>query len=404
MKQIALSGFVNNIILYLILVINFTLFGLANASVPMIGVHISESNLPEYLNKIDKSAELNIKVIRIPLDWNVLEPSQNNYSINYINEVKKRLYHAQVKGQKVILMLGQSPSWANGNNDPTFPPTPAFYQSFANAMLYLHTALINPNDTYDIHNHSILAWEVWNEPNVVEFWGTQPVRVNTYVLVKLTAASEYAALLETCYITMKSSYAEVTILGGSLASGDTDYLEAMYNYWGGNAKFDHLSLHPYTRVDEEPGKNYGKSQYPDQCNPNDPLAPPWCYKKGVENIRALLDSKGDTEKQIWFTEFGTSSLDDWGHARSEAAQREHMSRALNILREWYYKDNDAMKIPIAIAYKLKDIGSDKFGLFRNNLSTKPVALEIKNRLDSYGKLVIDVDYSVLSILYMLLLE
>ena len=394
MKQIKLS---------ITLVISLILFEVANASAPMIGVHIAESDISEYKSKIDKSVELNIKVIRIPLDWNVLEPSPNNYNTNYIKEVKARLLHAQQKGQKAILMLGQSPSWANGNNDPTFPPTYTFYQSFANAMLHFHTELIKPNDSYAISANSILAWEVWNEPNVVEFWGTQPVRTNTYVLVNLLGANEYAALLETCYTTMKSAYNEVTILGGSLASADTDYLKAMYSYWGDGAKFDHLSLHPYSRVDEKPGSNYSKSQYPDQCNQDDPLSPPWCYKKGVENIRTVLDSKGDTEKQIWFTEFGTSSLDDWGHARSESIQREHMNRALNILKDWY-EDDDAMKIPIAIVYKLKDEGSDKFGLYRSNLSAKPVALEIKNRLNSNGKLTTDINYSVLTIIYMLLLD
>lgn len=394
MKQMKLS---------ITLVIFLTLFKMVSASGPMIGVHISESDLSEYKNKIDKSVQLNIKVIRIPLDWNVLEPTQNNYNTSYINEVKARLSHAQLKGQKAVLMLGQSPSWANGNNHQSFPPTSNFYQAFANAMLHLHTALIDPNDTYLINTNSILAWEVWNEPNVVEFWGTHTVRAGTYVLVHLDAAEEYAALLEICYTTMKSAYSGVTILGGSLASADTDYLQAMYTYWNNDAKFDHLSLHPYSRVDQEAGSNYSRSQYPDQCNESDTLAPPWCYKQGVENIRTLLDNKGDTQKQIWFTEFGTSSLDAWGHARSEVVQREHMYRALNILKDWY-KDNDAMKIPIAIAYKLKDEGTDKFGLYRNDLSIKPVATEIKDRLDSNGELVTNTDYTVLSILYMLILD
>jgi hypothetical protein len=370
---------------------------------PLIGVHISETDITQYKRKIDKAAALHIKVVRIPVDWNVLEPSKNHYNTAYINEIKARVLHIQRKNMKAVLMLGQSPFWASDNENPSFPPKPVHYQAYANTMRYLHTVLISPDGNNTVRKNTILAWEVWNEPNVVEFWGTKPVRAGTYVLVDLAAASEYAALLEKCYTTMKSSFRDITILGGSLASADTAYLQALYDAWNGDAKFDHLSLHPYSRVDENDGSNYGKTQYPDQCNRNDTLSPPWCFKQGVENIRALLNSYGDTKKEIWFTEFGTSSSDGWGEAGSETAQMEYIRRALNIVDEWY-TNNDAMKIPVAIIYRLKDEEGDFYGLYRNDFSMKPVAYEVRRRLQTNGRLINNVKFSLLSIIYMLLAQ
>lgn len=358
-------------------------------SAPMIGLHISETNLNEYTSHLARAAELNIKVIRMPLDWNALEPVQYEFNTDYIEEVKARVLSAQAQGQKTVLMFAQSPPWANGGQPPAFPPQSAYYQSFADAMLYLHKALITPNDHYAIKAGTLLAWEVWNEPNSVEFWGTHAARANTFVLIELKAAEEYAALLEACFTTMKSSFKDAVILGGSLASADVDYLQSLYDSWQGAAKFDHLALHPYSRVDEEPGLHYGLVQYPGQCNKADTLSPPWCFKQGIESIRAVLDKNGDTEKQIWLTEFGVSSDAHWGGAGSEAEQGKHMQQSLDILTEWA-EHADAMNIPLAIAYRLKDDGDDQYGLFRENLQIKPVATEIQQRLDSAGALMINI--------------
>lgn len=358
-----------------------------NSAAPKIGVHISETTLNEYTAKIEQSAILNIKVIRIPLDWNALEPVRSEYSADYIEAVKGRVLSAQAQGQKTILMLSQSPLWANGGEPPAYPPQSANYQSFADTMLHMHTALINPDDNYAINAGTVLAWEVWNEPNSIEFWSTHTARPNSYVLVELKAAEEYAALLEACYTTMKSTYSDSVILGGSLASADIEYLQRLYDSWQGSAMFDHLALHPYTRVDENPGSHYGLAQYPSQCNRTDALAPPWCFKQGIENIRAVLDDNLGTEKQIWITEFGVSSDAEWGGAGSGAEQHVHMQQSLDILTEWA-EQGDVMNIPLAIVYRLKDEGSDQFGLYTESLQAKPIATEIQQRLDATGALIL----------------
>ncbi len=350
-----------------------------------LGVHIAETELLTYVQRVEKSAALGLRVIRIPVDWNVLEPKSGHYSAEYVSEIQARLMAAQALGVQAVMMFAQSPPWANGGNHPAFPPEAKYYQSFADALKYVHSALIGPRDAHAIGSDSVLAWEVWNEPNVVEFWPNHGVRAGAFVLVELAAAKQYAALLDVSYRTMKSAYPELTLLGGSLAAGDTAYLQALYTHWGGIPKFDHLSLHPYARVDESPGAHYGKAQYPEQCNSGDSLSPPWCFKLGIENIRAVLNAHGDAHKQIWLTEFGTSSAEGWGHAGGEAEQREHLRRSMDILRDWRAQ-GDTMAIPVAISYRLQDEGGDRFGLYRADGGAKPIVGEIKQRINTRGEL------------------
>jgi len=358
----------------------YPIFTFANG--PLIGVHITETKTTEeYLQGLNAAASLNLKVVRVPDDWAVLsETGATDYSSTYINEIIDRVIHAQSLGQKVVMMMSQSPAWASGNtgeNAPSYPPLPNHYQDYANAMSHVHSKLIDSND---ILSDTILAWEVWNEPNVLEFWRPDDKsevdsRPNTFVLIPLDAADEYASLLGITYDTMKQAYPDLNILGGSLASADTAYLQRMYTFWGGkqNAKFDHLSLHPYSRANED---NAGKPLAPAVCDGST-----WCFKHGIEAIREVLDN----DKEIWFTEFGVSSGTDWGEAGSETAQAKYMQDALDILKTWQ-EDNNAMNISVALIYRLRE-GGDLFGLFDNQLNEKQIAIETKLRVDDEGRLI-----------------
>ena len=373
---------INRIFIYCVVSFSFCYPTFALANGPLIGVHLAETaTTEEYQQGLNAAASLNFKVIRIPVDWNALsEAGANHYSSDYVNEIIARVIHAQSLGQKVVMMMSQSPAWASGNtgeNGPSYPPKSNYYQDYANAMSYVHSELINSSK---ILTDTILAWEVWNEPNVLEFWrpddkGEVDSRPDTFVLIPLEAADEYAALLGITYDTMKQAYPDLAILGGSIASADTAYLQRMYQFWGGrqNAKFDHLSLHPYSRANEDDG---GKPLAPAVCDGST-----WCFKHGIEAIRGTLNN----DKEIWFTEFGVSSGTSWGEAGSEAAQAKYMQDALDILKTWE-EDNNAMNIRVALIYRLRD-GSDLFGLFDNQLNEKQIATETKLRVDNEGRLI-----------------
>ncbi len=331
----------------------------------LLGLHLAETDgIEAYAWKLARAAELRARIVRIPVDWAALEPDERGgFDPDYLAEVRARFEWAEALGLEAVLLFAQSPAWANRDAPPSYPPHPDRYLDYADALARLVGA-IGPD--------RIAAVEVWNEPNSVEFWGEIPEREGTYVLVPVDRAREYAELLNAAYQRMKATSPRLTVLGGSLAAADLDYLKALFE---AGARMDALSLHPYARVDEREGPHYGRAQYPDQCNEEDPLAPPWCFEAGLDQVRAWLDASGRGDLPLWLTEFGVGSSDEWGDSGSEEEQRKHLAIALDLLeahaRRW--------RIRAAIWYRLQDEddpedgSTDPMGLLRTDGSKKPAA-------------------------------
>ncbi len=331
----------------------------------LLGIHLAETaDLASYQIKLARAADLKAGIVRIPTDWAVLEPDEaGQFDAAYLAELEGRFQRAEELGLKAVLLFAQSPAWANGNAHPAHPPLANHDADYADALVRL-VAAIGPE--------RIAAVEVWNEPNSIEFWGEVEAREGTYVLVPLRHAREYAELLNAAYDALKSRFPELVVLGGSLASADLDYLKALFD---AGARMDALSLHPYARVDEREGPHHGRAQYPDQCNAEDPLAPPWCFEAGLDQIRDWLNRNGRAELPLWLTEFGVGSSDAWGDAGSEAEQRKHLEIALDLLEAHAPR----WRVRAAIWYRLQDEGEDEMGLLSEDGSEKPAAALFRKR-------------------------
>ena len=343
-------------------------------SIPILpGVHIAEKGTPsEYTEGLDMARYIDAQIVRIPVDWAALEPEPGRFDSTYLEEVKQRVVEAYIRDIAVILMFAQSPYWANGDNDPPFPPLPSHYGDFARALLHLYSSI--PQE----YREDILAIEVWNEPNSIEFWPTytQP-REGTFVLVPLEAAFEYAELLDSTYTIVKDSFPDIRILGGSMASADVEYLRILLDQRAERVNFDALSVHPYARVDEVDSAHYGYAQYPDQCNESDPLSPPWCFQQGLEDIFSTLEEYGLGDMEIWITEFGVSSGYGWGDAGGEEEQMRHLEIAMDILEGW--RTEGIYNIRAFVWYRLMDEVEDSFGLYREDGTLKPAGEVFRER-------------------------
>jgi hypothetical protein len=289
--------------------------------------------------------------------------------VAYVQDIQQRFEALTTHEMQGILLFSQSPSWASGSSLPTFPPDTMHLSDYASAVRRLIHAFSPPARA------ALLAVEIWNEPNSIEFWPRTPLpRSGTYVLVPLEAAGGYARLLKTAHDTLRQAFPDLPVLGGSLASADTAYLRALFDSLGpGAPAMEGLAVHPYTRVDEHSGAHYGRAQYPDQCNIDDPLSPPWCFQQGLENLRNMLDAHGFAHLPLWITEFGVSSDTAWGDAGSEEEQALHLRIALDILQDrastWH--------IRVALWYRLMDEGTDHFGLYNESGTLKPAGVTFK---------------------------
>ncbi len=290
--------------------------------------------------RLTRAKLVGVEVVRVAVNWRVMEPNGPGlYDENfYMPRLAALFDYANELDIGIYVMLSGAPCWASADPnkncaaqqyDYAYPPAnPAHY---ANTMRELMRR----------HGSDILAYEVWNEPNIERFWRNPD-------------PADYVDLLQTTYSTLKNQDASAIVLGGSLAATDVRFLEAMYAE-GARGYFDALALHPYA------------AGAPDDCS-----IYLFSFLCGVEAIRSLMLHNQD-DKPIWFTEFGWSSYDGVG-GFGEATQLAYLQQALALIERWDF-------VPVATWYNLIDTDYDQsaprfehfFGLFDENFRPKPVA-------------------------------
>jgi hypothetical protein len=311
------------------------------------GVQVHPSwNLQIDDQKLARTKDIGAKVVRLGLSWRLLEPNQKGvYDYNwYIPAFDNLIEDYYSNGVEILLMMGENPCWASDdpdkncqNYDFDFWCPSQREQDYAEAFDFVVSR----------YKDKVSAFEVWNEPNVPQFWCNQSQPL----------ASEYQSLLSTTYNQVKPKYPQETILGVSLAGTDTDYLNKLYQN-GLKGSYDGLAIHPYT----------GTADIDDCGNPR------WSYICGVEAVRNM-QAKNQDLKDIWFTEMGWSNCDCWGGVDSDL-QAQYLEDSFEQAKRWDY-------VPVAIWYNLFDLDyhssyrEANFGLYQKENPTtyvkKPVA-------------------------------
>jgi hypothetical protein len=202
---------------------------------------------------------------------------------------------------------------------------------------------------------TIIAYEVWNEPNLSWEWGDLP-----------PDPAHYTAMLKTAYRAIKAGDPDALVVSAGLATtggtadghnmSDLAFIEAMYEA-GAGGHFDGLGSHPY-----------GFAYPPEQ----DPRAVEGLAFRRAEQQRAVMEAFDDEETPIWATGFSWL-MDpvergvtcrwpdrDW-HRVSEAEQAGYLVRSFVYARQhwpwmgpmlltgldlaglWYYDDCEPMR-------------------------------------------------------------
>jgi hypothetical protein len=191
------------------------------------------------------------------------------------------------------------------------------------------------------------AYEIGNEPNLIEEWGRAP------------DPAVYAELLKVAYRQIKAADPDALVISAGLAPvaasddphhlNDLAFLRGMYEH-GAAEHFDVLGVHPFGFAYPPEMPPDGKVCVPSispldeptedaQCQPVDGL----CFRR-VELLREIMIENGDGDKPVWATEFGwiirppdcCQTRDDW-HAHDWYAVSEG-KQANYILRAYRYAD------------------------------------------------------------------
>ncbi len=117
----------------------------------------------------------------------------------------------------------------------------------------------------------IHAYEIWNEQDG-GFWKPSP------------NAAQYVPLLKIAYEEIKKIDPEARVVVGGLCNWNIDYMRDIYQH-GGKGCFDAVAVHPYGwGPDADPGA-----------------------AAAFRGFKQLMKTNGDADKELWLTEFGTST-------------------------------------------------------------------------------------------------
>ena len=227
-------------------------------------------------------------------------------------------------GLKILARVDRQPAWANPDcAGPAEMGPPRNLQDYADFLRALATR----------YRGKIAAYAVWNEPNLAREWCNQPPN-----------PAEYVELLKVAYEAIKSADPNAIVISAGLsptggpmpvAMNDVEYLEGMYQAMGGNSEgyFDVMGAHA-------PGY-----KAPPEVSPDEVEANPEIYGRGrwftfrrVEDLRAVMEKYGDTERQVAILEMGwtTDPRPDspyYWHAVTEEQQAEYLVRAYKFAKE-----------------------------------------------------------------------
>jgi hypothetical protein len=243
------------------------------------GERLSRMSQADLDATLDDATALGLGWIRADLSWTTVQGGgPTSWSWGGFDRV---VLAAKARGLKVLPILAYTPAWARDADCTRFscpPRDPAQFAAFASAAVARYSS------------YGVTTWEVWNEPNLNQFWPTpDPVR--------------YATLLATTSAAIKKADPQATVLVGGLAAlensapsiGPREFLNAVC-LTGACTSADAVSYHPYTYP-------YLASYYATWSAWSKMSATP-------TSLRTVLGAFGLGTMPIWVTEYGAPTDGD----------------------------------------------------------------------------------------------
>jgi polysaccharide biosynthesis protein PslG len=286
--------------------------------------------------RLDDFAALGVRFIRFDFSWaDIQRDGRNSYDWTKYDAVVSA---ANARGIKVLGLITYTPAWARPSNCTTIFCAPKNLNDYKNFV----SQAVTRYSPMGVH-----YWEIWNEPNITNFWQPTP------------DAARYTQMLKGAYQAAKAADpGAVIITGGTSPATDSGgniaprtFVTRMYAN-GAKGSFDALGHHPYCFD----GETFNcPIQYADwsawsQMNDTNP------------SLRSIMSANGDSAKPIWATEFGAPTAND-PRAVSETKQAQMVTDGYNLFNSYSWSG------PL-FWYTYKD-SSDYYGLLRPDGTRKP---------------------------------
>ncbi len=146
---------------------------------------------------------------------------------------------AAARGMTVLPTVIDSPSWAAGRRSITGLAQPSDDRAYGR---YLTTLIgrYGPRGSFwrqhpGLARRPIRMWEIWNEPDIVGYWPTQPF------------ARSYVALLSAAHSAVRRADSGARVVLAGVPNFSWQILSEIYRVRGARGAFDVVDVHPYTK-------------------------------------------------------------------------------------------------------------------------------------------------------------
>ena len=261
-----------------------------------VGIAGKAIDTPEEYDEVVASGA---KIVRRGFDWPAIETTQGVYNWGDFDPIVEGLND---KGITVMGIL----TYGNSNYPPIY--TEAGRQAFGDYCA----------DVVEHYKDADVIWEIYNEPNLEQFWGSGAGNNSDL------AAEEYTALAKVAIAKIKAVVPGATVLAPSMAgvwSSSFRWLAKCIENGLLDSGLDALAFHGYPAANRYFPELHDKST-----------------SDGYIPLMHLLDSLGYSDIPLYHTEVGSSldKLEPIGVPANEVEiyQAWHMARTMMIDRKW----------------------------------------------------------------------
>lgn len=322
---------------------------------------------------------LGVTWIRVDFNWAAIQPKNAK---KYDWSKYDRLVRAADAYQlKILAVVGYTPQWARKSacqftkaSQRCAPRSSVEFARFASTAAKRYS------------KQSVRGWEIWNEPNLVAYWKTAQPDGSHFV-----DPVAYAHLANITAREIRKYTDGVIITGGlsplfepSRATGmrQSDFLKSALPHLN-HSLFNGIAIHPYTWP-ILPSRSASFNAFYTVDNDSEDY-----------NLRTIMKSAGWSDKQIWGTEYGASTVGTSTSTQITAQNRpDHVTEQVQAqiislgIAKWYDKQN----VGPLFVHSDSDrwLGESKneggFGLRRRDNTRKPAydalktaTIDVKNK-------------------------
>lgn len=293
-------------------------------------IHLRQRHPEHEWNEVLTAAtEAGVQWSREQFNWDVIEPSDNDYSFGTYDNVVATYAEHEID---VLGLLTYSSSWASGDSGSVdyeaYPPDMTAWADYVETVA-------------ERYADDITYWELWNEPNHDGFWNGD--------------VDEYVELVETAITAIQEGNPNAKIVLGGLSGSDYEFLDEVLDGMDDPATLDVVAFHPYRTSGSS--FNYAPEEVGSGLN---------TLTTDIYNIKAVMNRYSLVDVPLWLTEVGWHTGDDGVGGRMQA---EYLTRLYT----------QALAIPDVkkvFWYTLVDTSSDEsindaqFGLYEDDLEPK----------------------------------